>query len=92
LQSAILSSWFSVAQDALSVFRHVRELHSEQSIQEGFVMHVATGRIFLNVSLYRHVLECGFFGCTAFVGRNSSLEDAQVGSLFSACTHLPSGT
>jgi hypothetical protein len=54
-------------------------VHSKDSIQDGFVMHMETGRIFLNVSLYRHVLECGFFGCTAFVGRNSSLEDAQVG-------------
>ncbi len=68
-----------VFQDALSVYRHVREVHSKDSIQDGFVMHMETGRIFLNVSLYRHVLECGFFGCTAFVGRNSSLEDAQVG-------------
>ena len=69
---------FLCVQDALSVYRHVREVHSGDSIQEDFVMHLETGRIFLNVSLYRHVLECGYFGCTAFVGWNSSLEDAQV--------------
>ncbi len=74
-----------VFQDALSVYRHVREVHSKDSIQDGFVMHMETGRIFLNVSLYRHVLECGFFGCTAFVGRNSSLEDAQVGDSIVGC-------
>jgi hypothetical protein len=42
------------------------------------VMHLETERIFMNVALYRHVLVCGAPGCTTFVGRNSSLEDAQV--------------
>jgi hypothetical protein len=60
------------------VFRHVREVHSQDSIQDMVVMHLETERIFMNVSLYRHVLVCGAPGCTTFVGRNSSLEDAQV--------------
>jgi hypothetical protein len=47
-------------------------------IQDMVVMHLETERIFMNVALYRHVLVCGAPGCTTFVGRNSSLEDAQV--------------
>ena len=61
---------------ANAVYRHVSTGHAARDLATLTVKHVATGRVYLNTALFRHVVTCGAEGCFKFAGRNKALTHA----------------
>ena len=61
---------------ANAVYRHVSTGHAARDLATLTVKHVATGRVYLDTALFRHVVTCGAEGCYKFAGRNKALTHA----------------